>query len=148
MTTPTPQPNLSYAPRPPYGKAVALALGVIASAGVLGACTSAADKANRNIDTAADNFEVPRRITAINGITDKVLFSVEGFCSVKKADGDFSVTCKQPDGNLTRTTMILSDNVTATVTQIGGTKVSLFRTRVLLRPTFLPNFDLSTPANP
>ena len=118
----------------------ALALGT-----VLTGCTSAADTANENLSKAADNFEVPRRITAINGITDTVLFTVEGFCSLSKPGGDFFVTCKLPDGSIQRTSMILSDNVTAVVSQIGGKHVDLFRPRVIFRPeTVIPNFDLST----
>lgn len=112
-------------------------------------CTSAADKANKNLTKAAENFEVPRRITAINGITDKVLFTVEGFCSYETPDNLFEVICKQPDGSIERTTLHLSDNVTFVSTQIGGVKVDLFRSRIIFRPeNIVPNFDLSTSGNP
>lgn len=122
-----------------------IAIALAATAALTG-CTSAADSANENLDKAADNFEVPRRITAINGITDAVLFTVEGFCSVKN-DGDFFVTCKLPDGSVQRTSLILSDNVTAVVSQIGGKKVDLFKPRIIFRPeTVIPNFDLATSA--
>lgn len=124
-------------------------VGIAAASLSLAACSSAAQTANDNLNKAADNFEVPRRITGINGITDQVLFTVEGFCSVNKQDGDFAVTCKEPDGSITRTTMILSNNVTAVVSQLGGKKVSLFHSRVIFRPeTVIPNFDLSTSGNP
>jgi hypothetical protein len=124
-------------------------LGLAAAALALTGCESAADVGNRNLDKAAENFEVPRRITAVNGITDKVLFTVEGFCSLEKEDGSFHVTCKQPSGELERTTLHLSDNVTFVSTQIGGVKVDLFRSRVIFRPeTIIPNFDLSTSVNP
>jgi hypothetical protein len=112
-------------------------------------CTSAADKANENLSKAAENFEVPRRIVGINGITDQVLFSVEGFCSYETGDGVFEAICKEPDGSITRTTMGLSDNVTFVSTQLAGAKVDLFRSRVIFRPeTIIPNFDLSTSARP
>lgn len=117
---------------------------------VLTGCGSAADKANENLSKAAENFEVPRRITAINGITNDVLFTVEGFCSYEVPDnGTFEAICKQPDGSIERTTLYLSDNVTFVSTQIGGVKVDLFRSRVIFRPeTIIPNFDLSTSGNP
>lgn len=112
------------------------------------ACTgpSAADQANENLSKAAENFEVPRRITAINGITDNVLFSVEGFCSYEiPANGTFEAICKNPDGKIERTTLFLSDNVTFVSTQMGGVEVDLFHPRVIFRPeTIIPNFDLST----
>lgn len=114
----------------------------------LAGCTSAADTANENLSRAAENFEVPRRITAINGITDNVLFTVEGFCSYEVPEnGTFEAICKLPDGSVERTTLYLSDNVTFVSTQIGGVDVDLFRPRVIFRPeTIIPNFDLSTSA--
>jgi hypothetical protein len=124
----------------------AVAATILAATGLSG-CTSAADKANENLSKAAENFEVPRRIVGINGITDEVLFSVEGFCSYEVSKSDFEAICKQPDGSITRTTMGLSDNVTFVSTQLTGVKVDLFRSRVIFRPeTIIPDFDLSTSA--
>lgn len=130
-------------------KRIALTLAVTATALTMTGCTSAADRANDNLTRAAENFEVPRRIVGINGITDQVLFSVEGFCSYE-TDGDvFEAICKEPDGKITRTTMGLSDNVTFVSTQLEGVKVSTFRSRIIFRPeTIIPNFDLSTSTNP
>lgn len=119
--------------------------GLVALA-VLTGCTSAADQANENLSKAADNFEVPRRIVGINGITDKVLFSVEGFCSINNDGRKLDVVCKvDPSGTVERTTLGLSDNVTYVSTQMGGVKVNLFRPRIIFRPeTIVPNFELST----
>lgn len=113
----------------------------------LTACTeSAADRANENLSKAAENFEVPRRITAINGITDNVLFTVEGFCSYEVPDnGTFEAICKNEDGTIERTTLYLSDNVTFVSSQMRGVRVSLFNPRIIFRPeTIVPDFDLST----
>lgn len=120
-------------------------LGLAALFAVSG-CTSAADQANDNLSKAADNFEVPRRIVGINGITDKVLFSVEGFCSINNDGRKLDVICKvDPAGNIERTTLGLSDNVTYVSTQMAGVKVSTFRPRIIFRPeTIIPNFELST----
>lgn len=122
--------------------ALVLALG----AGVLAGCSSEADTANSNLSRAAENFEVPRRIVGINGITDVVLFSVEGFCSIENDGDKLDVICKVNDnGDVERTTLGLSDNVTYVSTQIGGVNVDLFRPRVIFRPeTIIPDFDLST----
>lgn len=126
--------------------ALGLAVAGAALAGSLTACVSEADRANENLSKAAENFEVPRRITAINGITDNVLFTVEGFCSYEVPDnGTFEAICKNPDGTVERTTLYLSDNVTFVSTQMGGVKVDLFKPRIIFRPeTIIPNFDLST----
>ena len=121
----------------------ALALAALALTG----CTSAADTANENLTKAAENFEVPRRIVGINGITDQVLFSVEGFCSIENDGAKLDVICKVPDGGVERTTLGLSDNVTYVSTQTGSVEVDLSRPRVIFRPeTIIPDFDLSTSA--
>ncbi len=126
-------------------KRKAIALVVAATALALTGCTSAADTANSNLSKAAENFEVPRRLIGINGITDNVLFAVEGFCSYEIAGDAYEVICKQPDGTVERTTMGKSDNVTMLVTQLGGVDADMFRSRVIFRPeTIIPNFDLST----
>lgn len=113
---------------------------------VLTGCTSAADQANENLSKAAENFEVPRRIVGINGITDKVLFSVEGFCSIENDGRKLDVICKvDKAGNIERTTLGLSDNVTYVSTQMSGVKVDTFRPRIILRPeNLVPGFELST----
>ncbi len=111
------------------------------------ACTdSAADRANDNLSKAAENFEVPRRIVGINGITDTALFSVEGYCSYEVPEnGTFEAICKNEDGTIERTTLYLSDNVTFVSTQLRGVKVDLFNPRIIFRPeSIIPNFDLST----
>lgn len=124
-----------------------LALLVLPLALFAAACTdSEADTANDNLSKAAENFEVPRRIVGINGITDEPLFVVEGFCSYEVPDnGTFEAICKNEDGTVERTTLYLSDNVTFVSTQLRGVKVDLFNPRIIFRPeTIIPNFDLST----
>lgn len=126
-------------------RVIALALGAVIAGGVLVGCTSEADRANENLSKAADNFEVPRRIVGINAITDKVLFSVEGFCSITPTDKKLEVICKtDKNGTVERTTLGLSDNVTYVSNQLHGVKVDLFKPRIIFRPeNVIPNFDLS-----
>lgn len=123
-----------------------IAVAALAAGLTVAGCTSAADTANENLSKAAENFEVPRRIVGINGITDEVLFTVEGFCSIENDGAKLDVICKvSEDGDVERTTLGLSDNVTYVSTQIGSVEVDLFRPRVIFRPeTIIPDFDLST----
>lgn len=113
----------------------------------LSGCTTAADSANENLSRAAENFEVPRRIVGINAITDKVLFSVEGFCSYETNGETIEAIClvDRDSGEVERTTLGKADNVTFVSTQLRGVEVDLFRPRVIYRPeTIVPDFDLST----
>lgn len=130
-------------------KIIGITLAATAAALTLSACESAADTANTNLSKAAENFEVPRRIVGINGITDKILFSVEGFCSIESNGDQLDAICliDRASGEVQRTSLGLSDNVTWVSTQTGGVEVDLFRPRVIFRPeTILPNFDLATSA--
>lgn len=123
--------------------------GLIVAGVLLSGCTSAADTANENLSKAADNFEVPRRIIGINGITDKVLFTVEGFCSITPADKKLDVICKtDANGTVERTSLGLSDNVTWVSTQLTGIKVSFIQPRVVFAPGgIVPNVDLRLSTN-
>lgn len=109
----------------------------------LSACSSDADKVSRNLSTAADNFEVNRLIVGINGITDQVLFSVEGRCSIAR-DGDLTVTCKEGPDQYKKHVLGLSDNVTFVSTQLEPVDASVYHTRIILKPTnIVPDFDMS-----
>lgn len=128
-------------------KTLATALAAAALSFTLIGCESAADTANKNLSKAAENFEVPRRIVGINGITDNVLFSVEGFCSYEVSGDTFEAIClvERNPNRVERVTLGLSDNVTFVSTQLGAVEVGLFRPRVIFRPeTIIPNFDLAT----
>ena len=123
-------------------------IGVIAVVAAVAAlaltgCTSDAGKVSQNLSTAADNFEIDRMIVGINGITDEVLFSVEGKCSMER-DGDLVVTCKHGDNDYRKHYLGLSDNVTYVSTQLDGADASVYHTRIILKPqNILPDFDLS-----
>lgn len=121
-----------------------IALGSVLAAGLLlTGCESDASKASQNLSTAADNFEVQRLIVGVNGITDEVLFSVEGRCSITR-DGDLVVTCKHGENDYRKHYLGLSDNVTYVSTQLDGVDVSVYHTRIILKPrNILPDFDLS-----
>lgn len=126
----------------------AMAVGIIAfSAAGFSACgESAADKVSKNLGTAAEQFEVQRRIIFVNGITDKVLYSVEGRCSIETNDNlpaNLEVICKEGPDSYKKHFLGLSDNVTWVSTQLEGVDVSEYRTRIIFRPeSLVPNFDL------
>lgn len=121
---------------------IAAGVATVAALALTG-CESDATVASRNLSTAADNFEVQRLIVGVNGITDEVLFSVEGRCSIER-DGDLVVTCMHGKDDFRKHYLGLSDNVTFVSTQLDGVKVDVYRTRIIFKPeNILPNFDLS-----
>ena len=120
----------------------ALALSTVLAAG---SCSDDASVAEHNIIKAADNFEITRRITFVNGITDRYLLEVVGLCSMEVTlDGEaFNVICKDDAGAFRRHTMTLSDNVFVVVEQLDAANVSDSRYRVTYKPEALaPDIEL------
>lgn len=108
---------------------------------------SDADVAAHNISVAAEQFEVARRIVAVNGITDKYLFVIEGYCSVETSSssltGSLEVTCKLGPNKFKKTYLGLSDNVTYVVQQLDPIDVSTTHYRVIFKPsTIVPDIDV------
>lgn len=107
---------------------------------------SNADVAAKNISQQAEQFKVARRIVAINGITDKYILEIQGYCSVETANsglaGAAAVTCKVADGQYKKSYVYLSDNVTFVIQQIDPINVSTSRYTVIFKPeAIIPDID-------
>jgi len=112
---------------------------------LLSGCSQPADVASKNLSTAADNFEIERRIVFYNGITDSYMLEILGLCSLGNFDsaGRLSVTCKIGPDEFKKHFLGLSDNVTYFVEQIESADVSTYRHRVVFRPsTIAPDAEL------
>ena len=115
----------------------------IASLFVIAACSTDADVANENIKKAAEQFEITRRITGINGITDQILLEIEGRCSFESQPAYFEVICRLEDNSFVRHVVGASDNTTWVVEQLTGADVSTSQYRVVIKPTaIIPNIDV------
>lgn len=123
-------------------KKIAIASIVAALTVGLAGCSSDADVASQNLSKAAEQFEITRRIVAINGVTDKYLLVVEGRCSIEFPDDRAEIICKLDDGSFVKHFVHLSDNVTVMAEQTNGTDVSTDQYRVIFKPEALvPNVD-------
>lgn len=114
---------------------------------LLAGCSDA-DVASSNISTAADNFEITRRIVFYNGITGEYILSVEGLCSLGNYDpaGSLSVTCKTGANSYKKHFLGLSDNVTYFAEQIDPVQADVYYYRVIFKPSVIvPDIDLQTP---
>lgn len=107
-------------------------------------CKSNADVVSHNLSKDADQFKVNRQIIFINGITDKYLMVIEGYCSLGNDDKprELSVTCKTGPNQFKKDFVGLSDNVTYTVQQIDPLPESEYHYKVIFKPeTIVPNFE-------
>lgn len=112
---------------------------------VLTGCQQPADVASQNLSTAADNFEVERRIVFYNGITGQFVLSIEGLCSKGNNDTDkkVSFTCKVGPNAYKKHYLGVSDNVTWFMEQMEPTPASIYHYRVVFRPeTLVPDIQI------
>lgn len=119
-------------------------IAVAATAIPLTACTSEdADVVSENISTAADNFEILRRVVFFNGITDEVLLEVVGYCSIDDDGNQLELTCKTGPDEYYKHFLGLSDNVTYFAEQTEGADVSEDFYRVTFKPSvIIPDIDV------
>lgn len=120
---------------------------VVITAIALAGCESDASTVSENLSTAADQFEINRRIVFFNGITDKYLMTITGRCSIEPdaADNQLEVTCKVGKGKYKKHFLGLADNVAYFVEQIDAAKADPFRYRVIFKPeSIIPDIDLKT----
>ena len=110
-----------------------------------------ADVASRNLSTAADQFEVNRRIVFYNGITTDYILEIDGFCSLgndrfddnDRIKGEISITCKTGEGQYKKHFLGLSDNVTYFVEQIESKNASISNYKVIFKPSIIiPDIEL------
>lgn len=112
----------------------------------LAGCSPEADVASKNLSTAADMFQVDRRIVFYNGITGEYMLTIEGKCSLGNYDGyrELSVTCKVGPNEYKKHFLGLSDNVTYFAEQVDGVGVSTFNYKVIFNPgTLIPDIELA-----
>lgn len=109
---------------------------------ILVACDSDADVASRNLGVAAEQFEIERRIVFFNGITDEYLLEITGRCSIESHQIRLDVTCKTGPEEFKKHFLGLSDNVSYLVEQLEPIDVSVYRYRVIFKPSvIIPDID-------
>lgn len=117
---------------------------LVAALGLM-ACDKDADVASRNLSTAADNFEIMRRVVFYNGITGEYILQIEGLCSLGNQDSAkrMSVVCKVGPRDYKKHFLGLSDNVTFFAEQIAPAEASTYRYRVVFKPSvIIPDIEV------
>jgi len=120
---------------------VAVCLGILFT---FTGCSHKSDSVSKNLSADADSFKVFRQIVVYNGITDKYILEVDGYCALGNSDASDEVTytCKSPGGYI-KDIIQKSDNTFVFVHQLHPRNVSDTYFKVILRPeSVLPNIDL------
>lgn len=126
-------------------KTIIAALAVAVLAVGLTGCDDDAVVVSENLSKAADNFEIERRVVFFNGITDKYLLEIQGYCSIEDEGNQLEVTCKTGKDAYRKHFLGLSDNVSYFVEQVDGAYADPNHYRVTFKPEqIIPDIDLRT----
>ncbi|MCA7985201.1 beta-sandwich lipoprotein [Burkholderia vietnamiensis] len=106
---------------------------------MLGACTNDADVASQNLSTAADNFQINRRIVFYNGFTGDYILTIEGLCSKDNSstDSKLSIICKTGPNSYKKHFLGLSNNVTYFIEQLDSASASTYHYKVVFKPSVI-----------
>nr|WP_229288136.1 hypothetical protein [Burkholderia pseudomallei] len=114
---------------------VAAMVGSIAAA----AGCSDADVASKNLSTAADNFQINRRIVFYNGFTGEYMLTIEGLCSKDNSSTDtkLAIICKTGPNDYKKHFLGLSNNVTYFIEQLDPAPVSTYHYKVVFKTSVI-----------
>ena len=126
-------------------KLIATIVAMLLAAVSLAACANDSETVSHNLSQDADNFKVHRRVVFFNGITDKYLLSIEGYCSITDEDNQLEGTCKTGEGTYKKHFLGLSDNVSYFVEQLEPIESDPYHYKVVFKPeTIAPDVELRT----
>ena len=126
-------------------KLIVTIVAMLLAAVSLAACANDSETVSHNLSQDADNFKVHRRVVFFNGITDKYLLSIEGYCSITDEDNQLEVTCKTGEGTYKKHFLGLSDNVSYFVEQLEPIESDPYHYKVVFKPeTIVPDVEPRT----
>jgi hypothetical protein len=121
---------------------------IVAALLFVSGCQHKSDTVSQNLSTQADSYKVFRQIVLYNGLTDKYILEVDGWCALGNDDPSYEVsyTCKvtEPGGKIGYVKDIIekSDNTLVYEHQLTPISVSDTYFRVILRPeSIVPNLQ-------
>jgi hypothetical protein len=116
-----------------------------AALSTLAGCDNSADVVSKNLSTAADNFEVNRRIVFYNGFTGDYILTIEGLCSKDNASTDtkLAIVCKVGPNSYKKHFLGVSADVTYFIEQLDPAPASEYRYKVTFKPSvILPDVQI------
>jgi hypothetical protein len=114
----------------------------MAAALLLAGCDEEATIVKQNLNIAADNFQVVRRITVLNTRSGQPSLLIEGACS-QEGDRIVRIICKMPDGTYRKTIISAAETDTVLSEQMGSTATSGTRYVVTINPAeIIPIFKV------
>ena len=125
-------------------KIIALVLVLVCAFGVISFCScSAASNVNHNLNAAADNFEVLRRITVYNARTDLIILEMEGYMSLSNnSTNELVVTCMTGPSQYKKNYVYLNEYVIYVVEDMDSTGTDPYHYKIKFY-TAVPDIDVN-----
>ncbi|NBI08222.1 hypothetical protein [Senegalia massiliensis] len=101
--------------------------------GVLGGCRQS-DKVSHNISLEADNFNVIRRFTVINAMSDEPVFELVGAFSYETYDNRIEITVETGKDNYKKHSVALTEFTIWNVEDLYGADVDRYKYIVNFQP--------------
>lgn len=100
------------------------------------------NKVAYNVSKAADSFNVERKLTVVNVLSDKILMEMTGTFSItNNSAGELAIICKTGEDEYKKHYVYLNQFTAYTVEDISGADVSNYKYEVTFYPQMIPVAD-------
>lgn len=116
---------------------------VVAAALLMVSC-SKADRVSHNLSREADEMNITRKVTVINGITNQTIFQATGQMSIEYVEErkQLNIIAMDDNGNYKKHIIGISDNVSYVVEDVTGMKGIDTKYRMYFNPNMILPVDV------
>lgn len=120
------------------------ALATVVVAAVLMVSCSKADRVSHNLSREADEMNITRKVTVINGITNQTIFQATGQMSIEYVEErkQLNIIALDDEGNYKKHIIGISDNVSYVVEDVTGMKGIDTKYRMYFNPNMILPVDV------
>lgn len=122
------------------------ALAIVAFSAALMVSCSKADRVSHNLSREADELNITRRVTVINGITNQIIFQATGQMSIEYVEErkQLNIIALGENGEYKKHIVGISDNVSYMVEDITGMKGVDTKYRLYFNPDMIVPIEVKT----
>lgn len=122
------------------------ALAIVVFSAVLIVSCSKADRVSHNLSREADELNITRRVTVINGITNQIIFQATGQMSIEYVEErkQLNIIALGENGEYKKHIVGISDNVSYMVEDITGMKGVDTKYRLYFNPDMIVPIEVKT----
>ena len=121
-----------------------IAFATVVAAAVLMVSCSKADRVSHNLSREADEMNITRKVTVINGVTNQTIFQATGQMSIEYVEErkQLNIIALDDEGNYKKHIIGISDNVSYVVEDVTGMKGIDTKYRMYFNPNMILPVDV------